>query len=1162
MKPISRSSGRSAVAAAAYRSGTRLTNERDGLTHDYTRKGGIEHSEIVLPEGANADWALDREALWNAAELAEKRKDARVAREIEVALPHELSREERLELVRAFSQGLADRYGVAVDFSLHTPDGDMDIRNHHAHIMFTTRQVGEDELGDKTDLERENKWLKARELPTTDEQVKALRVEWEETTNRALARAGHDLRIDHHSHQDRGLEIEPTQHVGVHATQMDKRGKDVERQRLEEEARVRNAELIRQNPDQVLTLITGEKSVFDRRDVARTLHRYINDDVSEYQALFTKVLASDQLVKLQDGRDGDGPRYSTREMVDLETGMARDVSAMSGRSRHQVATAHVERAIDTQDGAIRRSVAAGLPDGLAADQRARRLDGVGISNEQRDAVRHLTSGEQVSVVVGFAGAGKSTMLAAAREAWEAEGYRVHGAALAGKAVAGLEESAGITGRTLASWEMRWQMGTAQLGPRDVLVIDEAGMIGSRQMARFVSEAERTGAKLVLVGDHEQLQAIGAGAPFRAIAEEVGYASVEDIRRQRSDWQRQASRAFATARTGEGLSAYQEHGHIHLKADQEAARAGLVRDYVEDMQSRPEGSRAAMAHRRVDVHALNVDIRNALKESGLLPLGSNSAAALAPDERAGGEADAAAGEFRTDNGVREFVPGDRIVFLKNDNKLDVKNGTFGTVEQVHDGRLMARLDGNGRRVEIDRASDYTAFDHGYATTIHKTQGATVDRAYVLASDTMDRHMTYVAMTRHRDQGSLYAGKDQFADMDSLKARLGRSGAKETVLDYVDRDGRRRETGQQIDGKQVVGTEGFARRRGIDSDIVWSVEAQAASPVRDRDRFGRGETVRDRPAPLHDDSGDNHPGKDNLAYHQGSDNARRWPSQGFENDGVRREVRGKIEVESDLAPVHGALGGQGGRGIGNTSRERDPVAGSRKRQDRETDLAQEAPKKRGMFAGLKLNSAPLRDEPTPEHDGTEDRLARRQPTDLERSVDRFARSYAAISKMDAQGLPVLEGQRREAQAAIEDMDRARPGTSKVMKSALKHDPEMRHEMERPAGRERSKRMVKRLDHERKLQNDPNVRADRFIGEWNTLKRGGPLPGDRQPSSGRSKLAPGLSHLLSELTRDPQMESVLRNRTRELGLETIRQGQSLVQEMERQMQRNRERDRGLER
>jgi ATP-dependent exoDNAse (exonuclease V) alpha subunit len=152
-----------------------------------------------------------------------------------------------------------------------------------------------------------------------------------------------------------------------------------------------------------------------------------------------------------------------------------------------------------------------------------------ISDEQRRAIKHITNPSQIAVVVGLAGAGKSTMLAAARHAWEAQGHRVHGAALAGKAAEGLEESSGISSRTLASWEYSWQADRSRLSARDVFVIDEAGMVGSRQLARFVEEVNRAGAKLVLVGDHEQLQAIGAGAPFRAIAEAVGHAQLSEVR---------------------------------------------------------------------------------------------------------------------------------------------------------------------------------------------------------------------------------------------------------------------------------------------------------------------------------------------------------------------------------------------------------------------------------------------------------------------------------------------------------------------------------------------------------------------------------------------------------------------------------------------------------
>ena len=275
-------------------------------------------------------------------------------------------------------------------------------------------------------------------MPLTQDQLKALREEWSELTNHVLSRAGHDLRVDRRSHENRGIEIEPTQHVGVHTHQMAQRGKDVERVRLEDEARRRDAELIREDPNQVLTILTGEKSVFSRRDIARTLHRYINDDPGEYQALFDRVLASDQLVKLSDGKDGqDGPRYSTREMVELETGMVRAASDMAEQESHGVHSGHVVAAITRQDQAIQRGVNADLVAAMDAGkisdgERKRQWKVAGLSSEQVRAVEHVTGPEQMAVVVGYACAAKSTMLAAAREAWEAEGYTVHGAALAAR----------------------------------------------------------------------------------------------------------------------------------------------------------------------------------------------------------------------------------------------------------------------------------------------------------------------------------------------------------------------------------------------------------------------------------------------------------------------------------------------------------------------------------------------------------------------------------------------------------------------------------------------------------------------------------------------------------------------------------------------------------
>lgn len=745
MKPISRASGRSAVASAAYRTAEKLTNERDSLTHDFTRKQGVEHTKIVLPEGSNADWARDRSALWNAAEKAENRKDARVAREFEIALPHELTAEQRLGATQAFAQDLANRYGAAVDFAIHAPHGDTDIRNYHAHVMMTTRQVAPEGLRDKTYIERENKWLLSHDLPTSQMQLRDIRQSWEGIANERLAMAGLENRIDHRSHSERGLEIAPTEHMGVHASQMKRRGLDVSRTRLDEDAARRNADLVREKPEQVLTIITGEKSVFDRRDVARALHRYINDDPQEFQSAFAKVMASPALVELQPERAhvvGDHAtgeielaRYSTREMVGIESGMVESAQRMHQAHNHRVDDRHVERAIGRQDAAIQRS---------AGDASAR------LSDEQRAAIEHITGPERIAAVVGYAGAGKSTMLAAAREAWEAQGYQVHGAALSGKAAEGLEESSGIQSRTLASWEYRWQNDRDQIGRGDVFVIDEAGMIGSRQLAGFVNEAEARGAKIVLVGDHEQLQAIGAGAPFRALVEQIGAAELSEIRRQREGWQREASIDFATHRTAEGLAAYRDRGDIHLAGTVDDARREIVRDYLADRERRPDGTRVAMAHRRADVRAINDEIRSTLQERGELAQGEDAGARM----------------FQTNDGKREFAPGDRIVFLENNNDLGVKNGMLGTVEHVEAGRIVAQLDGRGGDSISVPMGDYQAIDHGYATTIHKNQGATVDRSYVMASGTMDRHLTYVAMTRHRDGVQLYAAQDEFTNAGRL------------------------------------------------------------------------------------------------------------------------------------------------------------------------------------------------------------------------------------------------------------------------------------------------------------------------------------------------------------------------------------------------------------
>lgn len=788
MTCIGRSSGRNAVAAAAYRSATKLLNEHNGLTYNYSSKKGVELTEIVLPDGVNAPWARDRSVLWNAAERKEIRRNSRVAIEFLVALPHELTREQRTALTRDFARDLANRNGAAIDVAIHRPCGETDSRNVHAHLLMTTRTIGAAGLEEKILFQRKNGWLLAQGLATTSKQLREIRQAWEHHANRHLALAGLDIRVDHRSYRQRGISIEPTQHMGVHATQMARRGLAVSRVRIEKEAARHNAELILKQPEQVLQIITGEKSVFDRHDVARALHRYI-DVPQVFENAFAATMASPALVELCPERNGKLARYSTQEMISLEHALVASSQRMADTSTHLVHRRHVDEALRVQDDVIRNcaSVAGAeliqaatpntLPDGAAVEEEHGHLPS-GLTHEQRAAVDHITGPQQIAAVVGLAGAGKSTMLAAARDAWERQGYQVHGGVLAGKAAEELHISSGIASSTLASLEYRWHLGRGLLGKQDVLVIDEAGMIGSRQLARILKEVERQGAKLVLVGDHEQLQAIGAGSPFRVISERIGAIELSEIRRQGEGWQREASKAFATHRTAEGLAAYADHGAVQFARTKLEAQANLICDYISDLENHRSGSRIALAHRRADVCAINNAIRASLQERGWLPPGKPRQAASS------GNLD---GEvvYNTLGGNRAFAAGDRILFLENDRSLGVKSGMLGTVKAVEVDVLQVRLDIPGRRAAPALsipAKRYRAFDYGYATTIHKSQGATVDRSFVMASGNMDRHLTYVAMTRHRMSARLYAGRDELKDMKSLTASVSRCGVKETILDY--------------------------------------------------------------------------------------------------------------------------------------------------------------------------------------------------------------------------------------------------------------------------------------------------------------------------------------------------------------------------------------------
>ena len=251
IKIVSRGKGKSAVAAAAYRSGEKLTNEWDGLTHDYTKKGGVVHSEILLPAHTPPAFS-DRSILWNSVELSEKSNNAQLAREVEIALPVELSREEQTRLVRENCSSQFVSKGMIADFNLHDTGGG----NPHAHILLTMRPLDEkgawlpkskkeyvlDENGEKIRLPSGR--YKTRKVDLVDwnnrENAEVWRRAWADLANEFLAQNYRPERIDHRSYERQGIEQIPTVHVGVSATQMEKKGIVTERGELNRNIKAAN----------------------------------------------------------------------------------------------------------------------------------------------------------------------------------------------------------------------------------------------------------------------------------------------------------------------------------------------------------------------------------------------------------------------------------------------------------------------------------------------------------------------------------------------------------------------------------------------------------------------------------------------------------------------------------------------------------------------------------------------------------------------------------------------------------------------------------------------------------------------------------------------------------------------------------------------------------
>ena len=455
----------------------------------------------------------------------------------------------------------------------------------------------------------------------------------------------------------------------------------------------------------------------------------IKEIVADLQSGKLALAQQDKVVLL--GEIDGMQQYSTASMQTIEKRLHEMAGQLSKDGMHDIGHERIEKAIN----------ALGY-----------------LSEEQKELVRHLCSDGSLKIGEGSAGSGKSTSTLAAANAFISAGYKVQGLASSWAAAKILENDAKISSRAIAGFLNDIATGKQEINSKTVLMIDEAGLNGSKDAERLVQAAEKHGAKIVFLGEESQLSPVSAGPAMSIMIDAAGAQTLETIRRQKSEDERQMVANFRDGKSDLALDYLQEQGRLSMHKNAGSAKNQLIRDWEKFTHTNPGKSTLILAVKNEDVRSLNEQVRKILRDRGELQ-----------------GADVAIKTAGSNNSIQvtKFAIGDQIILKKTDKDLDVTNNSRAKITDIRSGAngghiITATLE-SGREVKIDTLkfkdaeSGGVAIKHGYAATAWSAQGATVDRSFVLAEG-MDRRYSYVAMSRHRDTATLYVNEG------GLKAKL--------------------------------------------------------------------------------------------------------------------------------------------------------------------------------------------------------------------------------------------------------------------------------------------------------------------------------------------------------------------------------------------------------
>lgn len=557
----------SAIAAAAYRTASKLHDERTGITHGYSNRHDVVYATVLLPEGCDEEFKK-REFLWNQAELAENRRDAQVCKDIVLALPKELDLIQQIELATRFAQTHFVEKGLPADIAIHDHgDG-----NPHAHILIPTRRL---------EKNRFSKY-KARDLNPAFARQRVIENDywgehWREMQDAFFTEKNLDLAVDlnHFISERHHGKIQKKDHFYL-----------LEENKLIQQAR---QEMALDNNDNLINHLSLHHSVWTRRDIEKLLFKTFKND-QKTEAYLQKV---DQLLAHKDvihiGTNDKGKEcYTTRHQYIQEARLRRDIEKMLQRHHH---------------------VFANNIDKLAQDY--------ALSDEQHAALSYMTQSPDISVVIGRPGTGKSYLLKPVKAYYETNQCAVIGAALSGKVAKSLQADTGIESSTIASLAYRLTTNTLQLTSQHIIIIDEAGMVDFDNMAFLVNEAQKAGSKIILVGDPDQLKPIHKGEIFKGVAAITGYIELEHIKRQNNLGDRQASLDLAKGHVDVALQHYQDKDAIIFCDTPIEAADTLVNIWQQNINKDTLKESILLAFTRSSVADLNDKARAVLQEKNLI-----------------------------------------------------------------------------------------------------------------------------------------------------------------------------------------------------------------------------------------------------------------------------------------------------------------------------------------------------------------------------------------------------------------------------------------------------------------------------------------------------------------------------------------------------------------